>query len=67
MYDLSMNFPRVEAMMRGRVNTIRIEFCRFHSYALYILEIIIEEQSAIIFNKREENARLPLKSIAPSN
>lgn len=54
-------------MMRGRVNNIRIEFCRFHFYTLYILEIIIEEQSAIIFNKREENARLPLKSIAPNN
>lgn len=28
--DLSMNFLRVEATMRGRVNIIRIEFSRFH-------------------------------------
>lgn len=35
-----------------------LNFLGFISYALYISEIIIEEQSAIILNKREENARL---------
>lgn len=53
-----MNFLRVEAMIRDRLILSELNFLGFISYALYISEIIIQEQSAIILNKREENARL---------
>lgn len=65
-YDLSMNFLRVEAMMRGRVNIIRIEFSRFHF--LRPLYFGNNHRGTICYHfKQKRGKRSSLKSIASNN
>lgn len=56
-----MNFLRVEAMMRGRVNIIRIEFSRFH-----FLRPLYRGTICYYF-KQKRGKRSSLKSIVSNN